>query len=817
LYELVFDEFFKEYPNLRDACISATDDIEEACSKSNQASRAESVMPAHSNLLQVLSNTDMLNLFQTWVTKRSQHAMFKSLMNYLHRVETILFFVAASRNTDLTLHLEAGEALSKLFFAFDRIKYKRLWPRYIADMYALKQNHPDTWQEFETENIAVTKNDIPFTSIGADHACEHLNKMMKVHSGLIGISNNANARQRFFLAAPELSRLSREFKCQFDLQEDKVRDHHGIGASAVKHEHTTIDKIKAAILTHGNPFAAEGDMIYNIISLAYVPQESVPQILDVDERGQTLYEEYVKERINGEVSLWAPVKREKNKMYTSGNKKTTVRIRDKAVDLKETKDLYARLMILAKSSRDIDLKYSIGNFEFTLTPRALFAPCGSVLQCTDKSKLIKLLTDLPQTESTEDSLLLGATEATAVATAVATKESSRRIAVVDGMVLVQKLAKKPATIVTVNDLSKCFNDRLMSLTAGYDEIILVFDTYQADSLKNTTREKRRHGKDPIRYQVKDDTSIKHIPMTRFFSHAQTKNDLAQYLAEKTIEYNKDSSTLVIASASGQTISNRSLHFENNNHEEADTLMIYHAICATQRNLDTAELVIFSPDTDVLVLAIAYYDNLPKNTSISMVSGTIKLRPIWKTLGMEKVRALPAFHAFTGADNIGRFSRIGKSTWLKLFLKADSDVIDALINLSRSTEVTDELLSTLAKFVCAAYCPKSIRIENIPELRWHLFCKQLADSESLPPTIGALKQHVLRVQVQANVWGQADISHHVFLDPLQNGYYKETGGQLKAKTTDVLPAPKSLIEMVRCQCKSNCSSHRCSCKSRLTMH
>jgi len=41
---------------------------------------------------------------------------------------------------------------------------------------------------------------------------------------------------------------------------------------------------------------------------------------------------------------------------------------------------------------------------------------------------------------------------------------SRKIALVDGMVLVQQMAKKRATIVTVKDLSECFNDRLMSFT-----------------------------------------------------------------------------------------------------------------------------------------------------------------------------------------------------------------------------------------------------------------------------------------------------------------------------------------------------------------
>ena len=72
----------------------------------------------------------------------------------------------------------------------------------------------------------------------------------------------------------------------------------------------------------------------------------------------------------------------------SGNEKQTVTIRDQSVDLKETKYLYGRLMMLARSSRDIDQKDAIGNYEFTLTPRALFAPDGSIIPCTDKPKLI---------------------------------------------------------------------------------------------------------------------------------------------------------------------------------------------------------------------------------------------------------------------------------------------------------------------------------------------------------------------------------------------------------------------------------------------
>lgn len=102
------------------------------------------------------------------------------------------------------------------------------------------------------------------------------------------------------------------------------------------------------------------------------------------------------------------------------------------------------------------------------------------------------------------------------ATQLEPQDDRPHIAIVDGMVLVQKLTKKPPTIVTVQHLSKWFNDRLMSMTRDFD-VFLVFDTYKPDSLKNSTRDWRRQGKDPIQYQITDDANIKNIPMKRFLS------------------------------------------------------------------------------------------------------------------------------------------------------------------------------------------------------------------------------------------------------------------------------------------------------------
>ena len=131
-----------------------------------------------------------------------------------------------------------------------------------------------------------------------------------------------------------------------------------------------------------------------------------------------------------------------------------------------------------------------------------------------------------------------------------------------------------------------------------------------------------------------------------------------------------------------------------------------------------------------------------------------------------------------------------------------------------TDVTEDFLeSTLARFVCTAYRPKGLQISSIPDLRWHIFCKCKAESEKLPPTMDALKQHILRTHVQARIWGQAAHPKQVPLDPLQNSYHKDhDDGQLNTTNTDVPPAPKDIIEMVRCRCKGNCTYNRCSCKS-----
>ena len=86
-------------------------------------------------------------------------------------------------------------------------------------------------------------------------------------------------------------------------------------------------------------------------------------------------------------------------------------------------------------------------------------------------------------------------------------------------------------------------------------------------------------------------------------------------------------------------------------EEADTKMMLHALDATANG--ATKLQIYSPDTDVFVLALRHYPELCENTLFVTGRGqqhrVIELKPIVQALGQEKIAALPAFHALSGAD------------------------------------------------------------------------------------------------------------------------------------------------------------------------
>ncbi len=802
LFELELEQFLNDNPQYEELLNDKSQTIQNACTVKDMTEKTTLVKIANRTAIESMES-ELIPAFYAWEKERNSNAMFRSMTNDMHRVEKAILFIAASRSGDLNLHLQAGETLNSIFFAFDRIKYKRLWPRYISDMYKLETTHPNTWNELSSGNISVTESDIPHVSIDGDHATEHAVKCLKGKEALTGISNDETCRLRYFLSSPELSRLVTEYKEQHDIERSTATHHHELYPSAITKEQNATRKIKEAIKLCGNPFEAEEeDTLWNIVTHAYVPQKYVASILDADTHGQELYDDYVKSRLNDNESIWEPVTKENNHMYMSG-KSSANHTRTDISDLRDTGDLYARLLILSNSGRDIDIKHTVGTYEFTVTPRSLFSADGTILQMNDKQKLLHSLEKLAH-PNIEDVHMPNA-------------RPPYKVAIIDVSQLIRnpQKVKKTAAVKTISLLSDEFNRNITELLYDVNELILVMDTWPENSLKM-----RKGGgkvkKDPVRYKVKDNTKISHLTMDKLLSHEATKRDLATYLADKVLEYTANNEKIVIVSYAGKTRSNKFIEFNDNNHDEADGQMIRQGILGKSRWPTNTELTIHSTDTDVVVIAVSMYPSLVSNTRILTASGILHIKPLWQVLGPEKANALIGLHALSGCDTTGRFNYIGKPTWFHHFCKAPPYIIEALSKLGSPDELTAEVISAIAEFVCMIYTPKSVNtiFTQIYELRYFLYCSKTVESDRLPPTMGALKPCVRRAHIQGSKWGQSDIDMQQKLDPCKNGYYKLPGdGRYIPERSELPPAPVSLIEMTTCKCKkSQCRTQRCSCKA-----
>ena len=509
--------------------------------------------------------------------------------------------------------------------------------------------------------------------------------------------------------------------------------------------------------------------------------------------GSEAHQMYVKERLVGNASLWDRMKRLKLLNWTSAGKSAQVKLKKDTVELKENRSLFARLALAAVSKPDFDMADCIGNYEFSCVSRALFATDGSLLPCTGKSQLMHILETYPdQSQNNEQGL-----------------RSNSATAVIDGMVLVQEIAAT-ATVKTCQEIADLFTAAIAKRTESYNTFHVVFDNYTvSNSLKQTTRDKRSAGLQCREYACCDLTPVK-VSLHTFLASVKTKHSLTVYLACKLLEYYSPSFKIcIVSTAEGAKSNHGDVSCLSSNHEEADTMLILHAFYAAQHH----QIVhIMSPDTDVFVLALRRLPQLGSQTCIVNGIGSkrklVLLQPIYDALGSDLVAALPGFHAFTGCDTTGRFSGKGKQTCWKTFLKASKGVVTAFSNLGTVRQPSVEDNALFEEFVCRLYQPKT-KENRLSRLRWNMFKQSQAEAERLPPTSGALRQHILRAHYQCIIWCN-DIVPVVDMPNATEYGWCNTDGRLTAVVSDVKPAPEAVVELVRCKCIGGRCHGRCSC-------
>jgi hypothetical protein len=341
---------------------------------------------------------------------------------------------------------------------------------------------------------------------------------------------------------------------------------------------------------------------------------------------------------------------------------------------------------------------------------------------------------------------------------------------------------------------------------------VIFDNYtKKESLKEQTRERRKGKvKGTKSYIVQDSTGIKDKKM--FLASSSTKDSLTLYLSHQLIRY---SNVKVMTATRQEVMTNYECETMTSvsTQEEADTLMIYHAVEVAGNGMNVH---IYSQDTDVLLLALRRTPLLGNHSALIMGTSErrrkVFLQPIYDKLGPEKSAALINWHALTGCDTTGHIQGKGKKGCFATFLKASPAILIALAGLGEGDEPSEEVLRGCEEFLCSLFCPGRVHIGQAKMLRWFLF-KQLKDEQGvdkLPPTQGAWIEHIRRAHVQANIWHQDMVLNSTCLNPLILGWRK-LDNKLLTVLSQVPPAPVSVLQLVRCNCEKSKCSRRCSCR------
>ena len=200
-------------------------------------------------------------------------------------------------------HLASLERLCPLFFHQNRRKYAQHVPDYPPRMYNLKDSDPDIWKEFTNGNFCVKKSLTPYTSVGVDHALEQENRKIKVLRGLKGIKQKSETLADFFPIALKMSRLSQEAEKSVSVTSQSRKQHHDISVCMTQRDYTSLEKLKP-VIKGSNPFQFRSDHLMNIITKS---QSVHTDILQREEKGKNAYQDFVRESIQGPVSLWEKI------------------------------------------------------------------------------------------------------------------------------------------------------------------------------------------------------------------------------------------------------------------------------------------------------------------------------------------------------------------------------------------------------------------------------------------------------------------------------------------------------------------------------
>ena len=389
-----------------------------------------------------------------------------------------------------------------------------------------------------------------------------------------------------------------------------------------------------------NPFENEHADLVHLASGTVASPAVADDMKTMLEKGKSASINFMKTNIIGEdPNIYSTIKKTNLKTFSYlGKKVTSKSTKGKLVAMKNSKILFAKMLLIAKSRnlniKDV-LKYSLRSF-----PSSLATLEGDLIK-TQKSKLLQ------------------AVENEADSPTVTGLPDGYNACVLDAFAILQTLTPVPDSFGELSKqlLVKVVNSALSSKCKRAD---FVCDRYPQQSIKSLERN-RRSAQDVQKIKIYSMAQKVPHQWKKFLSCGENKEELMKFIYSSWI---KADPTLLkgievylpheemchkfIASSGLLTC-----HVVDElmcDHEEADTRMLSHACHASQL---CNNMVIKSPDTDVFFIALnaslEINANLFFETGVGNGRRIISLNLIKQCIGYHWCSPLIGLHAFTGLN------------------------------------------------------------------------------------------------------------------------------------------------------------------------
>ena len=676
----------------------------------------------------------------------------KLWVQYFNQVTLMREFVRAERCGDWQLHLETIRGMIPHFHAAGHLAYAKYAHLYLQQMSKLDAKMtPAEFQKFSSMgNFTIRRSDKMWAGVWTDMTIEQvLMRAIKTSGGLTrGRGMTDSVLNRWVLGMPGCTELNHRFEEFCGVSFTTSEEHVELRKSRQFRDNQDVEKLFAWLTVH-SPLPQSHELMS--IGSGVVGNDSINCDSAVEIGTEAMKK--LTGKTFGDVQL-----HRKDRVLPLATVGNSVKVRDEIIPV-NTMQLFNRIICVIKSDEDF-----ASCLEYELAPRPLSLFDDISMRKTEKAVLYRVIESYAASEQTYP------------------KDS---MCVVDGGYLLRRVVwPQHGTYSDVYSAYVSYVQRHYGTTS-----YVIFDGY-GDVCSTKTVEHNRRAKrvESAEILFTDDMPIT-IRQDRFLTNGRNNTRLIEGLK-------------VQLEQAGIRVTNAEA--------DADTMIVRTAIELSHDK----DVVVVGTDSDLLILLtqLSQPDNCIcffKPGSGTTPNKVFDIRRVQRRLPEGFSHNLFFLHAMTGCDTTSALYRQGKKKAFKLLLKRpDLNTCVELFNNPSSSECS--VTSAGEEFLLALYgAPRTT--SSLNKHRYHCFMKAVAKCPihtklqlaSLPPTSAAAKEHSMRVYHQVQQWLGCDIP------PTEWGW-DLVDGQLYPTLTRKRPAPDTLLNLISCNCKTECE-RRCGCR------